>query len=229
MRSSGYALGALGVSLLLMALTLRADVRVTPHNLARYNGDVATSAAAEELCVFCHTPTVSDGIPAAPRWQRNVETSYIFPTFDDIGAGDPAAGRVGSHSVVCLSCHDALQATAAGIPAGSVPAITPDHPVGVPYRGATDGNPVPARRVSEYRPASRGTVGGRTAWWVSPRGPGRPRERSDLPFFPSTAAEGGDAVPLIECGTCHDPHSPNRLFLRVTSTGSMLCLTCHDK
>jgi predicted CXXCH cytochrome family protein len=215
------------MSLLLMALSLRADIRVTPHNLARYKDDPA--ASAEELCVFCHTPTVSEGVAAAPRWQRNLDAAHIFPTFDDIGAGDPGAGRVGSHSVVCLSCHDALQAAAVGIPAGSAPAITPDHPVGVPYRGPLDGAAQPRRRDSEYRPASRGMVGGRTAWWVSPRGPGLPRERGDLPFFPGAAPQGGEAVPLIECGTCHDPHSPNRLFLRATSPGSMLCLTCHDK
>jgi predicted CXXCH cytochrome family protein len=39
----------------------------------------------------------------------------------------------------------------------------------------------------------------------------------------------GSEVPFIECSSCHDPHTTNPLFLRVSNEGSRLCLTCHDK
>jgi predicted CXXCH cytochrome family protein len=98
-----------------------------------------------------------------------------------------------------------------------------DHPVGVPYGGALDGAP---RGGGEFRPASRGMVDGRPAWWVSRRGSAATRTRGDLPLF-SRSAE--DPVPLIECGTCHDPHVAAPLFLRPAARERELCLTCHDK
>ncbi len=34
----------------------------------------------------------------------------------------------------------------------------------------------------------------------------------------------------VECSSCHDPHtSTNGLFLRVSNSGSALCLGCHGK
>lgn len=219
---------ALGVVFLLMALSLRADMRITPHNLARQGAALAKADETNELCVFCHTPTVPGDAVASPRWQRHVEATHVFPTYDDTGIVDLAKGRAGSHSVVCLSCHDAAQAATAGNAPDAAPTFTFDHPIGVPYRGATE-EPHSVLLPREYHPASRGTVGGREVWWVSRRGPGLPRGRDDLPFFSGPAPAGGESVPLIECGTCHDPHSPNRLFLRVTAAGSALCLTCHNK
>ena len=34
----------------------------------------------------------------------------------------------------------------------------------------------------------------------------------------------------VQCASCHDAHgTANSMFLRVTSTGSALCLACHVK
>ena len=34
----------------------------------------------------------------------------------------------------------------------------------------------------------------------------------------------------VECGSCHDPHNDtNKTFLRISNTGSAVCLTCHAK
>ena len=241
----------MGLRLLLVGAMLAlsgaasADLRTTPHNLMRYQGLPAASDA-DELCVFCHTPSYSDAASAgaAPRWQRTPHAPGQFGTYDDMGAGDVPAGRVGSHSVVCLSCHDAAQAPSASMPTtrADQPGITFDHPYGVPYRGASRNEPpLPqdatlgerARRArsvvttSDFRPATRGVVNGRSVWWVPVAG-GTARGRADLPFFPGPG-EGGDDTPLIECGTCHDPHSPNPLFLRVAASRSAICLSCHAK
>jgi len=197
-----------------------ADLRGTPHNLARQGA--ASDIDAEELCVFCHTPTAA-GAPATPLWQRGLERSFAFRMYDDVGGA--ATGRVGSHSVVCLSCHDATQASSVTLAFRTRLDPHRDHPAGVPYRGPLDGAP---QHGLDYRPASRGLVDGRQAWWVSRRALGAPRSREDLPLFlPDPDALG--AVPLIECGTCHDPHSSAPRFLRIANTGSQLCLSCHDK
>lgn len=185
------------------------DLRVTPHNLAR-QGAAAAQSEAGELCAFCHAPSAPEGA-LAPRWQRALEMPFAFPIYDDTGSG--LRGRVGSHSLACLSCHD----TMLGSPG--------EHPVGIPFRGPLDGKP---RRGLDYKPASRGTVDGRSAWWVSALGTTGSRTRKDLPLFARSAGEEADPAPLIECGTCHDPHSTAPLFLRLRGRASDLCLTCHD-
>lgn len=66
------------------------------------------------------------------------------------------------------------------------------------------------------------------------RGPPSVTDADELRVFchtPSYAEPNGAGadVPLIECGTCHDPHSPNPLFLRLAAQRGTLCLSCHNK
>lgn len=217
-----------------------ADIRTTPHNLTR-KGPLVD---AEEVCVFCHTPTqtaVNAGRSIGltqPMWQPSLSASHSFVMFDDIGRlqfGDKPA--VGSQSIACLSCHDANQAF-------SVMAADSDHPFGIPYRGFTRGrerlpqeeavrDEAPSRAahhlksLDEFRLPSRGTVDNRNVWWVSAGGVSAWRGRADLPLYARPGA--GGEVPYVECSSCHDPHLPSKLFLRVSNEGSRLCLTCHDK
>lgn len=217
-----------------------ADIRSTPHNLTRQGVKVE----AEEVCVFCHTPQLSAsgassiGVNNQPMWQPSLPNEHSFVIYDDIGRmqfGDKPA--VGSQSIACLSCHDANQAF-------SVQTGEMDHPFGVPYRGFSRGRerssaeiaavgdlPMRAAKelksLDEFRLPSRGMVDNRAVWWVSATGVTPFRVRADLPLYarPSPAGE----VPFVECSSCHDPHIASQLFLRVSNTGSQLCLTCHDK
>jgi predicted CXXCH cytochrome family protein len=56
-------------------------------------------------------------------------------------------------------------------------------------------------------------------------------QANDFPLYTrndGNALPGGE--PMVECGTCHDPHSSNEIFLRLPSNeGSQVCLTCHAK
>lgn len=233
-RALFLALGLAGT------MAMAADIRSTPHNLTR----AGLQVAAEEVCVFCHTPQLSRGTAGAaatavqPGWQPSLPTHHAFVLYDDIGRlqfGDRPA--VGSQSVACLSCHDANQAF-------SVMSSEADHPFGIPYRGFTRGrertlqeetrsDDAPARAakhlksLDDFRLPSRGEVDNRSVWWVSATGLSALRTRADLPLY---ARQGlGGEVPYVECGSCHDPHIANKLFLRVSNEGSRLCLTCHDK
>jgi predicted CXXCH cytochrome family protein len=152
---------------------------------------------------------------------------------------------VGSQSLACLSCHDSNQAYSVG-------RTSADHPFGVPYRGAKgvglqnfaamtrESESIAPFRVAQhllsledFRDVSQGTVEGRTIFWVSSRGVTVRRTRSDLPLYARSTGdpllEGDLSVPHIECSSCHDPHTKNDAFLRVSASGSQLCLTCHDK
>lgn len=217
-----------------------ADIRTTPHNLTRDGPKVE----AEEVCVFCHTPQLPkilnerSGTGVLPVWQPSLSEAHTYVIYDDIGRlqfGDKMA--VGSQSIACLSCHDANQAF-------SVQSTESDHPFGVPYRGYSRGRErtstesqksesAPSREakeiksLDEFRLPSSGVVDNRMVWWVSAGGVTAMRTRSDLPLY-ARRVESTE-IPFVECSSCHDPHTSNKLFLRVNNEQSRLCLTCHDK
>ena len=221
-----------------------ADIRETPHSLVRGSGN--SKVEASEVCVFCHTPTIT--LPAGelrqvvPAWQQqSLSPTHSFTLYDDIGRAQYGNPTVGSQSIACLSCHDSAQAF-------SVTKFSYDHPFGVPYRGFSRNRPAPEAKKAEgdespsavakylkaltdFREPSSAMVDNRTVWWVSSTGNSALRSRSDLPLYvrQGQGEDAGGEVPFVECGSCHDPHSANPLFLRVTNQGSKLCLTCHDK
>ncbi len=227
---SGHSLRFWGFFLLAVPLA-GADIRDTVHNLARTNVSGVVEASA--TCVFCHTPLVSEGnVDAPPAWQSGLPRSFTFGAMESIST--QAGSEAGPPSLVCLSCHDANLARATDNP-------RQDHPFSVPFRGgagvlqallppvggsATD---LPLRsdpdQEPEYRDPSSGRMDERIVWWVS-TGSSTRRSRTDLPLYGRASANGGE-IPYIECASCHDPHSNNRLFLRLSNDGSRLCLSCH--
>lgn len=252
--------------LILVVESAFADIRDTKHNLSGVRASAAergsmTKAEArrrltQEICVFCHSPNVTDGDGRSgnrlmkPKWAPTTNDSAMtYGTFDDIGQagtqGDESNEPIGSVSVACLSCHDSTQALGLSIE------NTEDHPYGIPYRGAaqvmreeaakrirsskTPGFLAAAKEArliaddSEFRPAQTGVINQRQIWWVS-RGESGQRTKSDLPLYPRRDPNGEPGlVPFIECTSCHDPHITRNLFLRVNNEFSNLCLTCHVK
>lgn len=242
----------------------RADILDTKHNLTNETTSDRTATAEErrrlsrEVCVFCHTPGASDEEAAGrsdqvrswpqAQWQSSVEATFSFELFDDIGRmGVDGAGAqpVGSVSVACLSCHDAVQAL------GVSHSNSSDHPFAVPYRGLyryPDATAHHRQRIvaaqgdrpallggymgdeSEFRPARSGIVNKRQVWWAAVGDSGQ-RTKSDLPLYPRQVAgpEGYEQVPFVECTSCHDPHSTREVFLRTSNEQSKLCMTCHIK
>ncbi len=228
--ATGYRLGYWG--LLFLAIPLAgADIRDTVHNLARTN--VSNEVEASATCVFCHTPLISEGsVDALPVWQSGLPRSFTYGAMESIST---QAGReAGPPSLVCLSCHDANLARATDNP-------KQDHPFSVPFRGGAgvlqasvppaggSASDYPLRsdpgQAPEYREPSSGSMDERIVWWVA-TGSSTRRSRTDLPLY-GRATTNGSEIPYIECASCHDPHSNNRLFLRLSNDGSRLCLSCH--
>lgn len=217
------------------------DLRATKHNLS--GRDDLSGTEAGQICVFCHTPSIASSATAViePQWQKHVSTTFSFPLYDDIGRmGMEGNSAVGSQSIACLSCHDSVQAF-------SVSRLTSvDHPFGIPYRGALDeqsrsraraaarrsGAPMhEASRVisDEFRPAQRSVIDNRPVWWASRHAGVDRRGRDDLPLFVRRDVDDGSEIPFVECASCHNPHSNQDLFLRITPSGGVLCQTCHVK
>ncbi|WP_230971197.1 cytochrome c3 family protein [Nitrogeniibacter aestuarii] len=233
------ALSGRGVLILLVANALALDLRDTPHNLARRTG--ATPPGVDALCIYCHTPIASSADGGPPRWQPSVPEAHRYDMFDDIGRlGLSDSTAVGSQSLACLSCHDAVQAF-------EVSPLGYDHPFGVPYRGGLtetarqqaldsallSGTPLKLAEQlkfpDDFRPAHRALVDNRPVWWASRHDQSDRRQRDDLPLFVRTDGPDGAEVPFIECASCHNPHSTNPVFLRGSPTDGGLCLTCHVK
>ena len=243
-----------GLGVLFLAAQTSADVRETQHNLIKSRDK---SVSEKQVCVFCHTPLNEEGaLPLGadatggamtPRWQnKSLVDGFVFTIYDDIGRLGLGKPSVGSQSMACLSCHDSNQAL-------TISATSRDHPFGVPYLGALKytapggaivtpkaDSSAPFRAAQhllaagDFREASQGVIENRTVFWVSRNGVTARRTRNDLPLYGRVSSSGpgmdsGIAVPHIECSSCHDPHATTETFLRVSTAGSQLCLTCHDK
>lgn len=205
------------------------------------------------MCVFCHAPIGERAASAqAPRWQPSARGGATFATYAAPLDAAPDGPEIPGASMICLSCHDATQAP--GITGGAS-----DHPIGVPYAGASGvdtggvwqpatigeqerahrrdaSGATPSPRIvgrGGFRPPSRSVIDQREVWWVPTSPNSARRTRSDLPLYGAVTAgvepfDATLATPTVECGTCHDPHAPTAMFLRVPNAGSRLCLSCHD-
>lgn len=125
-----------------------------------------------------------------------------------------------------------------------------DHPIGVEYCGGgiTGATTIVGGACKDgdfIGPGAFGTTSdGRTAelktsisngmqiFWVDVDGLAS-KSKNDIQLYTRTFA-GGISRPSVECGSCHDPHveskgSDNIHFMRVTTSGSKICLSCHVK
>ena len=211
-----------------------------------------------EICVYCHTPHAGNTDFAtggnAPLWNKlpvaaGAGTNTSFDMYSETIGGTAAATIVTNPSLACLSCHDGVSsidslvnspgsgsgtsptARLIGVVGGNTNAdigqlgvgeagLAATHPISIVYGGPDLGGDNWVSGPASLRPknADLETVSG--AVW-------------------SGATTVGDllrgATDMIECGSCHDPHLGGATratevnFLRVSNTGSQLCLGCHDK
>lgn len=227
------------------------DIESTKHNFQLQANDlhVAPGTLEDGICVFCHTP--HKGASSLLLWNHQLSANEYG--WSDVSAGRTTGGtsyprnlRTWSGSTAkCLSCHDGTVSVGAlywsnasanptvamagrdAAPDGSIgndAYVIPDaatgadlkgnHPVGVPYSWE--------QKSSTYNGITTGPDV-RLGEWVS------------HPVGVKIFGAGGGGAPVvgaagIECASCHDPHGTgNGFFLRVTKSGSRLCLACHTK
>ena len=244
------AMGALGVA--------NAAIINTRHNLGTSGThENKLSAGTGEICVFCHTPHAANTNAAAPLWNKGLPSSTY--TLYASSTMDAAGGQPGGISLACLSCHDGTQAmdnvinapgsggfTSGGTNmagatwggsrqsggkmtnAGTVISmlgtdLSNDHPIGIAYcGGATVGGSAASGCTDTdfFGYASSGSGG-----YVNRSGSTGGKDKTDMFLYPNA----GGTLLMVECASCHDPHSGNPTFLRVDNSASAVCLTCHDK
>lgn len=114
-----------------------------------------------------------------------------------------------------------------------------DHPIGIQYcgggitgtatTGCTDGDFWGGgTNTGRLR---NSTINGQNVWWVDTEATtgNNARNKTDMILY-TRNFNNGTTGPSVECASCHDPHtSDTPTFLRVSNTGSAVCLACHVK
>ncbi len=211
----------------------------------------------DRICIFCHAPhhafrlvaagangtgplSVSDEYSYLPLW-NHTQTTVVFTPYNP-GPDMPTTGsktatsigtaydKIGSVSLLCLSCHDGSVAVNEY---GNAPQDTrsisrgADH-MDLQYKIGGDGylanhHPI-GFNYNTVQAADADIKVSSTAW--SHTGDGAPGV-----FAAATIADtlwNGK----MECSTCHAVHNKGNSgekLLMVSDRGSNLCLTCHDK
>jgi len=111
-----------------------------------------------------------------------------------------------------------------------------DHPIGIQYGGGglTVTAPTGALKDADFKMPSNSDINGTKVWWVDTEATANgTRQKSDMLLYTRAATAGytgqTEAEPFVECASCHDPHTTNQTFLRVSNANSAVCLACHVK
>lgn len=231
---------------LVPALALAQGITGTRHDLATGaagGGPKATSNT--QTCGFCHTPHNSN--TQALIWNKTLATGTRGWTATSTANGTSLPTAIQPASMRCLSCHDGTVALgdvsnvgngSAGNIAMSGPvtagylvgdgvapnAMLNNHPVSIPYAGATYQTVVSGATTSgtfDYRTTTNTGCDTPSGWCTSFAGNG-----NRIYLYGTAATNVG-----IECGSCHEVHNKygGSYFLRASATGSQICLACHEK
>ncbi len=178
-----------------------------------------------EICVACHTPHNSDTTVAeAPLWNHELTVATFTPYTSTTGTLDATVGQPDGTSKLCLSCHDgtvaldsfggATGATTIGGGKNLGTDLTNDHPISMTFDAALA--------------TTDGTLFDPTVKTVT-IGEGTQSKTGTLAAVMLSANK-------VQCTSCHDVHNtntvagnPGKPLLKVSKTGSALCLACHNK
>lgn len=218
-----------------------ATITNTRHDLAFGNtlaGAIKTTDSTEtNTCKFCHTPHGAASTLALWNHAASAKTSFTWTDTTRTSGGTTLPTALASFkggTLRCLSCHDGstalgdinsavaniamsgtigMQVGQSGTAVGN---LGSNHPVSIPYVGATGGLSAAAFPGNGYV-SSVGSCANSTTF--CPTG------------TPAVTLYGTALTDLtVECSSCHEPHdNTNTKFLRTSNAGGALCKACHNK
>ncbi len=214
-----YLKGILTICLMILLVTPVSsygdDVTNTLHNLSITGPGTVKSTVEEEICIFCHTPHKAS-LDQPPLWNRSL-AGDIYTTYGSGGTTyqsisiKASVGQPTGSAKLCLSCHDGT------IALGSVLSRGSDITMAGGVTTMPAGRTLLATDLTDDHPVSfvlDGTLIG---------------QNSELKMPAADDEVKLDGNSMVQCTSCHNPHSPNDLFLVKTRQNSDLCRTCHDK
>ena len=196
----------LGVGALALAATLLTSVSATraTAGVSGTSHDLSGKGwGSDQICIFCHTP--HNAGTAAPLWNHTLTTATF--TVYSSQTMNAAPGQPDGYSKLCLSCHDGTVAIDSyGTHAGSNN-MTGGEALGT---NLTNDHPISFTYDAALATADGGLVTPASTSQVVP----------GVPLF------GGK----MQCSSCHNAHDNTKGdFLRLSNSGSALCLKCHVK
>jgi predicted CXXCH cytochrome family protein len=194
--------------------TAGSGIASTPHDPRIWS----FFSVEQQICVMCHAPHNAGTV--GPLWNHQMSvasyTLYASPTMN------ATVGAPGGVSKLCLSCHDGTIAITAyggydpgaayamGAPTSLGIDLSNDHPTGITYNSTLASND-----GALADPATTSvTVGG---------------VKQKTGSIAAVMLSAGK----VECSSCHDVHNKYTVtykgLLKVSMTGSALCMVCHQK
>jgi predicted CXXCH cytochrome family protein len=194
------------------------------------NGEMLAVGSVSQACLSCH-----DGTQAMDNMMNA-----------------PGAGTAQTGTWNWTGANQTGGLLKAGIITNIGEDLRNDHPIGIQYCGGgltgsgttvsgtcADGDfinagTVPISTTSDGRTATfkTATINNNKVFWIDLDG-NSTRGKADINLY-TRSFTGGANTPSVECGSCHDPHvaskdQDNIMFMRVTTAGSKICLSCHVK
>jgi predicted CXXCH cytochrome family protein len=176
-------------------------------------------------CLSCH-----DGTQA-------MDTMVNAP-----GSGGYNAGGALLSGATWTGANQTAGKLASGVITNLTADLSNDHPVSIQYCGGgistgsatTSSASTGSCKDTDFVAPTDALVGGARVWWVDNSvGGSSARQKTDMMLYARTGTTGdatnGWFQPWVECASCHDPHSTNATFLRISNDNSAVCLTCHSK
>jgi predicted CXXCH cytochrome family protein len=212
MRLKGWLGAIVAIALFVSApsMVTAQTVKLTKHDLS--NGTIVGVTNYNQVCAYCHAP--HNTAANTPLWNRAFGTgAYTMYTSTNSATMSMTVGaNPGPVSKACLSCHDGTIGldVITNFPAGAAGPTGTKKITGSESMGTDLSNDHPIAvtyditKDAAYNPIVLGKVG-------------------VLPLY-------GAGKDQVECGTCHNVHDNTTApFLRMSNTGSLMCLACHKK
>lgn len=194
------------------------------------DGSVAPVGSVSLACLSCHDGTQAMNVMINKPGSGGYVAAGSALTGTWTGANQDGTGKLAN--AVSLIGTD----------------LTNDHPIGIQYGGGpksgvtiptTGTYPNTSFRDADFKTANVITLNNMPVWWVDSEATGNgTREKTDMQLYTRKSTgdtlltdNGGNPQPFVECASCHDPHSENVTFLRMTdgNKNSQICLACHTK
>lgn len=181
-----------------------------------------TGWSGGEICVACHTPHSGDSAQAAQLWNHTV-TATSFTMYSSVALNAIGTGQPGGISRLCLSCHDGTVGVDSFGGASGATFMSGSKVVGSSGNLADD-HPISIRFDSALALAD-GSLHDPTTTTVTV---GLSGSKSKTGTIEQLMLVDG----TVQCTSCHDVHNnftAGEPLLRISTSGSQLCLSCHDK
>ncbi|MCK9985752.1 MAG: hypothetical protein AzoDbin1_02224 [Azoarcus sp.] len=192
-------------------------------NSSTIDGEVLGVGSVSAACLSCHDGTQAmDNLVNAP------------------GSGNYTSG--GSNQAYNWTAGGELIGVAGNSIANLGPNLRNDHPIGIQYCGGGitgTGTTVNGTcRDTDFTSSTGGlktkTINSAQVFWIDTSTVDNVRSKSDIILYTRDFSGGSVKGPSVECASCHDPHVEPKgtdgiSFMRVTTSGSKICLACHTK